>query len=274
MSFGWLGTFREGQWLGFRSFVLRERADVLPRLRAIEAELDRIGRITVYYATETDPVSGGVTCSEERQGFAVSGGSSLEKLIRAYAVLGGNPFDVSLYLEPDSVEQISGGVFAELQPYGGVIAPAKGEAASASAIYTGGDLRVLKYPKPRTGGEENDVTTAQAVDRARAWVGQVIDERVHMMEARILKLCDLREQLMQERAQLVELIGGLVLADPTVYRTDRTLEAVVASIDGIFYEADPSGEGYVSVGVANEDALGLFPNLMSDILPAEKNTLL
>ena len=101
MSFGWLGTFRQGSWQSFRTFVLNERRDVASRIRVIEAELLRIGEVTVLYGT-TEEEDGSVTTTEERVGFSVSPGSSLAKLLQAYVALGGNPFDVSLFLTPDS----------------------------------------------------------------------------------------------------------------------------------------------------------------------------
>ena len=272
MSFGWLGTFRQGQWEAYRSFILQERADVSARMRVIDAELNRIGLVTVYYAQ--DDAS---QCTEERVGFSVSEGSTLEKLIRAYTVLGGNPFDVSLYLVPDSVELI-GDTYVQHQPYGGVIAPRKGDPAINATRFGGGDLVVLKYPVGRTnGGMDKDTTTAMSVERSRRWLGQVIDERIHSMEARIIKQCDLREQLLQEKDLLIASLGGSIPSvgsfDRSLYAVEQSVPSIVAAIDAIFYEPSPNGEGYLS-GARNEAALALFPNLMDDILPDEANTIL
>ena len=43
MSFTYLGYFRQTQWLFFRNFILNERKIVDPRIRTINAELNRIG---------------------------------------------------------------------------------------------------------------------------------------------------------------------------------------------------------------------------------------
>lgn len=281
MAFGWLGTFRTGQWLAYRSFVLRERGDVSRRLRVIDAELDRIGTVTVDYKMTTDPVTGRTTCSEERQAFSVSANSSLEKLFRAYAAQGGNPFDISLYLEPDSVgllDEADPNSVVEFQPYGGVIAPKTGDPALNATQWVGGQLDVVKYTTPRTGGKDaHDSVTGQAVDRTRRWVNQVLDERIHSLEARILKLCDLREQLMQERDLLEEMVGGTVVAMPNLdndfYNSEISIVGLVATIDQIFFTPTSTNDGGTTLA-RNEEALARFPQLMDDILPDEAYTIL
>jgi hypothetical protein len=276
MGFGWLGTFRAGQWDAYRSFVLRERADATARLEVIEAEISRIGMVQVRYRTRDD---GSNTCSEERVGFSVSQGSTLEKLIRAYTVAGGNPFDVSMFLVPDSVylaDEDDPTSVVETQPYGGVVAPKTGDPAVGATFYTGGNLNVLKYTPARTNNQDaHDSNMASSIHRSRKWVGQVLDERIHSLESRIIKLCDLREQLEQERELIESTIGGTVdgfpALDPDLYDLDLTLARIVATVDAIFYTVD--ADGYVAA-VPNEDALGLNPNLMADILPDESNTIL
>lgn len=276
MGFGWLGTFRTGQWEAYRSFVLRERADATARLENIDAEISRIGQVTVIYRQRDD---GSNTCSEERIGFSVSENTSLEKLIRAYTVAGGNPFDISMFLVPDSVvlaDDADPNSAIELQPYGGVIAPKTGSPALDVTTYVGGNLNVLKYTPARTNNRDaHDSNMASSVARTRQWVGQVIDERIHSIEARILKLCDLREQLEQERELIQSTIGGTVDGVPT-FDTDQfdlqqTLSVIVSTIDGIFYTVD--ADGFVE-RVQNDDGLARNPNLMTDILPDEAYTVL
>jgi hypothetical protein len=281
MAFGWLGTFRTGQWLAYRSFVLKERGDVSRRLRVIDAELARIGSVTVEYAMTTDPVTQRTTCSEERKAFYVSPNSSLEKLIRAYAAQGGNPFDISLYLEPDSVglaDESDPDSVIEFQPYGGVIYPKTGDPALNAPQWVGGNLNVVKYTPPRTGGKDaHDSVTGQAVDRTRRWVNQVIDERIHSLEARILKLCDLREQLLQERDMLEEMVGGTVVSLPNLdegfYNSEISIAGLVATIDQIFFTPTTDNTGGTML-VRNADKLARFPQLMDDILPDEAHTIL
>ena len=279
MAFGWLGTFRTGQWSAYRSFVLRERADASARLAVIEAEIARIGEVTVNYVSVTDPVTEKQTCSEERAGFSVTTGSSLEKLIRAYTVMGGNPFDISLFLTPDAVyiaDTANPQNTVELQPYGGVIAPLTGDPAVSEVFYKGGNLNVLKYTPARTNNQDaHDNVDAERVLRTRKWVGQIIDERVHSLEARIIKLCDLREQLEQERVLIESTVGGTVdgvpLLDTDMYDVTQTLSYIVAVIDSIFWT--PTGGGYTEF-TQNDAALAIHPNLMVDILPEEANTIL
>ena len=276
MGFGWLGTFRNGQWNAYRSFILRERADASARLRVIQAEIERIGEVSISYRMRKDD-SG--TCTEERVGFSVSENTTLEKLIRAYTVAGGNPFDISMFLVPDSVtlaDDDDPTSAVELQPYGGVIAPKTGDPAVNATFYGGGDLNVLKYTPARTDGQDaHDSNMSSSVSRSRKWVGQVIDERVHSLESRIIKLCDLREQLEQERELLVSTLGGTVdgvpSLDPDVYDLDQTLSKIVSKIDAIFYITN--ADGYVTETL-NEDRLADNPYLMTDILPDEANTIL
>ena len=276
MGFGWLGTFRNGQWNAYRSFILRERADVASRLSVIQAELDRIGRVTVIYRMNPD---GSGRCTEERIGFSVTENTSLEKLIVAYTVAGGNPFDISMFLTPDSVilaDDEDPSSVVETQPYGGVIAPKTGDGAVGATFYEGGNLNVLKYTPARTHEQDmHDSNMASSVVRSREWVGQVIDERVHAAEARILKLCDLREQLEQERERLQSTVGGTVDGLPSfdseVYDMGQTLSVIVSTIDAIFYQVD--SRGYVTE-VLNEEGLAGNQNLMTDILPEELNTIL
>ena len=276
MGFGWLGTFRNGQWNAYRSFILRERADVSARLAVIQAELDRIGEVTIAYRTLED---GSGKCTEERVGFSVTENSSLEKLIRAYTVAGGNPFDISMFLVPDSVflsndEDPTSAV--ELQPYGGIIAPKTGDPAVNATFYEGGNLNVLKYTPARTNNQDaHDSNMSSSVSRTREWIGQVIDERIHSLESRIIKLCDLREQLGQERDLILSTVGGTVdgvpSLDPDTFALDQTLSVIVATIDSIFYISN--SEGYTTETL-NEEGLASNPYLMTDILPEEAYTIL
>jgi len=276
MGFGWLGTFRTGQWNAYRSFILKERADATSRLSVIEAEINRIGQVEVQYQPKND---GSNTCSEQRVGFSVSQGSSLEKLIRAYTVAGGNPFDISMFLVPDSVylsDEADPKSVVEIQPYGGVVAPKTGDPAVNATFYEGGNLNILKYTPARTNNQDaHDSNMASTIYRSRKWVGQIIDERIHSLESRILKLCDLREQLEQERELIESTIGGTVDGFPTLnpdlYDLDLTLARIVSTVDAIFYTTD--ADGYLAE-VLNTEALGRNQNLMTDIFPDEANTIL
>lgn len=279
MSFGWLGTFRQGSWQAFRRFILDERRDVIERLRVIRAELSRIGTIRVYYASETD--DGNTTVTEERQGFEVSSGSSLAKLMQSYVAMGGNPFDISLFLTPDQViildpddEDMSG---QDVHPYGGVVYP-KSAAYSTGGTYEGGFAVYKKFIPARVGGRRflEDSSTASQVAKARGWSNQEIRYKRNDIEARIIKLCDLREQLLREQENIVWAAAGaspdLPYLDNDQFDPALTVANIVSLIDSLFYETDADGRADFST--ANETGLGNNQNLLPDISPDEDNTAL
>lgn len=280
MSFGWLGTFRQGSWQAYRTFILNERRDVSARLRTIRAELKRIGQVVVLYRILDGEGDGARVVTEERVGFQVTSNSSLGKLFQAYIALGGNPFDISLFLTPDSTVLLDPEDPARpaqnIQPYGGVIAPKSGNYSTGSE-YEGGYLEVLKYVPARVGGrkELDDASVANLVATSRKWASKEIKYKKHDLEARILKLCDLREQLFQEIEQLTIALAGLdpsiPAADVNQYDKDLTVAGVVAAIDAIFYSTDE--EGVPDFDTRNEDRLGNHPYLLDD-LPGEENTAL
>ena len=280
MSFGWLGTFRQGAWQAFRRFSLEERRDVSERLRVIRAELARIGEVTVYYATEVDD-EGNVAVSEERWGFEVSSGSSLSKLLRTYVAMGGNPFDISLFLAPDQVlvldnsDETQAG--QDVQPSGGVVYP-KSASYSTGSTYEGGFASYKKGLPARVGGRRTmeDSGVGSQVMRARGWVNQEIRFKRNDIEARILKLCDLREQLLREQEDIVWASAGaspdLPYLDPDQFDPGLTVAHIVAVIDSLFYEVDD--EGRADFDVENAEGVGSNQNLLPDISPDEDNTAL
>lgn len=280
MGFGWLGTFRQGQWQAYRTFVLNERRDVGRRMAVIQAELARIGTVNVLYASTTDEASAETVVTEQRMGFEVSQGSSLEKLVQAYVAQGGNPFDVSLFLTPDSTYYLDPDDESSetpTQPYGGVVYPKSGN-YGVGATYEGGYLVVKKYTPSRTGGRTDlqDNTVASAVDTSRRWVNTTIQARLHDLEARIIKLFDLREQLLQELDDLTMAVGGTTGALPTLdqdfYDEKLGVAKIVAAIDSVFYETD--GDGVPDFSTINNDALEDYRSLLLDIEGEEDNTAL
>lgn len=277
MGFGWLGTFRQGQWQAYRSFILKERRDVPRRLAFIEAELDRIGRIRVIFAREQDGSSGEPVVTERRVGFAVSQGSTLERLVRAYVAQGGNPFDVSLFLTPESASYEVDGEEYSTQPYGGVVYPVSGSYA-VGTTYEGGYFVVKKYTPGRAGGRRDlqDNSVAGAVALTRTWVDPVIRHRIHDLEARIIKQCDLREQLEGEIDAIISAVGGGSGALPTLdqdfYDPSLGVTKIVSSIDSAFYLKDD--EGVPDFSTRNEEALESYPSLLDDLPDEEDNTSL
>lgn len=279
MGFGWLGTFRQGQWQAYRSFVLNERRDVGNRMAVIEAELARIGEVSVTYATQVDDTTGEQTITEQRVAFAVSQGSSLEKLIQAYIAQGGNPFDISLFLSPDSTylaDPDDPDSEVQTQPYKGVIYSKSADYA-AGTQYEGGWLCVKKYVPARVGSasDPQDDLVAGAVDTSRRWVNQTIQARLHDLEARIIKLCDLREQLIHELDQLTMAVAGTIGAVPTLdqeyYSEDLGVAKIVAAIDSVFYDVT---DGVPDFNTINSDAMSKYRSLFPDIEGEEDNTAL
>lgn len=280
MSFGWLGTFRQGSWQAFRRFLLEERRDIAERINVIESELIRIGEVNVLYASTTDD-EGNTEVTEERQGFSVTEDSSLGKLLKAYIALGGNPFDISLFLTPDSVvvldpnsEEQQG---TPTQPYGGVAYP-KSAAYSTGVLYEGGYMTIKKFIPARVGGfrRMEDYAVANLVKKARKWTSQEIRFKRNDLEARILKLCDLREQLQRELQEIAWMAAGISASDPylneDLFDPDLTVANIVATIDSIFYVTDE--DGTADFTTENTEELGKHPYLLSDITPDEDNTAL
>jgi hypothetical protein len=252
MSFGWLGFFRQGAWREFRRFTLNQRRDVSARITTINAELDRIGYVRVLYAQNNDNPN---VMTERRIGLDVTPDTSLEKLLRAYIAAGGNPFDISMFLSPDSIEVVEGTTEAsaegvvpqtatrETQPYGGIATAATTDPVTPG-LYTGGWLPLWRYPPRRFG---NTVSyTAQAADMtrtihaAREWVTQEIRTLRNDLEAKILKLMDLREQLTKERDELLpQAVGGSVpglsWSDNGEFAVTHNLAPIVEGIDAVFY---------------------------------------
>jgi len=278
MPFHFLGTIRQCQWRRFRDWTLNERRAVASRLRVINAELNRIGVITVFYQQRADTVQtqNGAereiqTVTEERTRFVVSPGSSLEKLVQAYIAQGGNPMAISLWLQPDQIqfttdedpgsdpdddpnEVVTQAGFESVpfdQPYGGVISVQSSDSYGVGGQYPGG-ISVKLTDLTRNAGryvEEGDAGAKIAIkmDWARRWVRQEIAELNHL-EERIIKLMDLREQLQQERDTLIQqAIGGSVPEyplppDATRYARNLHLTDIVTQMDSVFYETDENGE--------------------------------
>lgn len=299
MPFNFSGTMREVQWRMLRRFVLRERPAVRPRLRAIEAELNRIGSITAFYEQRTQTVqtaNGALqevsTVSERRLGMSVRVGSSLEKLLWAYVVQGGNPCDISLFLEPDDIifldkdptenvdinpnipftDKSVGGAPPD-QPYYGVVAPQSADSYGPGGRFRGGLPTFIRSPYNLIGRyiDLSDASSSIAIrtDAMRRWTAQSISE-LGRLEHTIRKLCDLREQLRQERDEvLVQAVGGTVpdldLPDPTRFSRAMHLSRIVSEMDAVWYEVTDSGQPDLSTvkvgtgdnpqGISNFDTL-------------------
>jgi hypothetical protein len=304
MSFSYLGTFRQTQWKFFRQFVLKERATVAPRIAVINAELKRIGSLTVRYRTVTTNVrlSDGTVAqvpkvTEQREGLLVSTGSSLEKLLQSYIALGGNPTDISLFLRPDDVF-FDGGQDPEDNPdddpnveandlgipgtrspypYNGVIAEVSTSGYGIGGRNPMGLTTFSRDPYYRVGRNIDlssaNQTIAIKMDFARRWTAQAIQEKRNLMEQRVLKLCDLRECLLQERDEmLIQSIGGSVeilpeLPNPGQFHRGLHLTRIVSEIDDVFYVKTDGVPDLNSVNLgtgAEPQGLSLYDTLFPD----------
>lgn len=276
--FNFLGTMRQSQWRSFRDWTLNERRGVSGRLQVINAEINRIGRITVFYKRNNEVIqtqSGAEqeveTVTEERVRFVVSEGSSLEKLVQAFIAQGGNPMAISLWLQPDEIqfttdedpnedpdsdpnEIVTAVGFSSVpfdQPYGGVISTASTSSYGVGGQYPGG-ISVKLTDLTKMAGRyiaDGDAGAKIAIkaDWARRWVRQELAE-LTLLEEKIIKLMDLREQLMHEREQLIQqAVGGSVPdyelpPDPDRYARNLHLTDIVTQMDSVFYEMDENGE--------------------------------
>jgi len=304
MSFSYLGVFRQTQWKMFRSFILKERASVSPRISVINAELKRIGNITVSYKSTVTAIrdaSGSLVevpkITEQREGLLVSAGSSLEKLLKAYIALGGNPTDISLFLQPDDVVFTGGedprdnpndDVNVEANdahipgtrsryPYNGVVAEVSTSGYGIGGRNPMGLMTFSRDPYRRVGRNIDlssaDQTIAIKMDFARRWSAQAIQEKRNLMEQRVIKLMDLREQLLQERDEvLIQAIGGSVdslpeIPDPGQFHRGVHLTRIVSELDNVFYVKTDGVPDMSSVNLgtgANPTGLSLYDTLFPD----------
>lgn len=276
-SFSWTGYFREGQWRAFRKFILEERSDSSKRVLAITSELKRIGSVRITYAKNPD----GTQITENRTGLQVDEGSSLEKLLSAYVSLGGNPYDISMFLTPENAIPVKDVDGLSPQPGGGV-ATSEGLAYTYTGGLTSSDANLTKYKPSRAGGARKlpEAQIGGLVNRGRQWVRQEIQFKRNSLETRILKLCDLREQLLQELEDIAWAMFGehveSVLYSSDRYDDSQTVAGIVFTFDSIFRV--PSEDGRVEVydppaganvpettpGLPNISKLAVFPNLLSD----------
>lgn len=273
MSLGWTSFFRQGAWRDARRFILHQRRDALARIAVINAELRRIGSVRILYARQ-DPEDANSPMTEARVGLDVSPGTSLEHLLQAYIAQGGNPFDISMFLSPGAVELVEPpgahnpatnparepvaaadvdsdeppAQFRETAPYGGSAFSQSTDPLSGG-LYTGGWLPLWRYPPRRLGGNESYAAhaseTARTVDASRRWVRAELRTLRNDLEARIIKLMDLREQLTLERDELLPTaIGGSVPGvfwDEAQFAQSYNLSAIVDLFDSVFYPRREDG---------------------------------
>jgi len=280
-SYAWISRFREGSWISFRKFMLEERMDASSRFEVIDAERERIGDVQVLYKMAPNG-----EYTEERAGISIEpDNSSLAKLLQAYCALGGNPFDISMFMTP--VDPVLLGDKA-IYPF-----PGRGVAYMESVSYSydqgakDGDSNLQKLKVSRVGGKislETDATTGSIITRGRKWISKEITNKIVRLEERILKLCDLREQLDQEVEDMIWAMYGDMKADSSFeaerFNIDLTAARIAYRFDSTFripeddYTVNFDNEAEAdNPGAPNLSALAGYPNLITDT-EDEKNTAL
>ena len=271
-SFAMSSRFREGQWVAFRKFMLEERRDASSRFSILDAERSRIGEITIFWKADANGYA-----TEERIGFEVGPeGTSLYKLVEAYVMLGGNPFDISMFLSP-----LQTGGDANSEPGRGILTSDPISYAMDVGV-TDGDVNMLKFKMSRMGGpgfKSFEKPVRSQILMQREWVSQEMRFKRWRLEEQIIKLMDLREQLHGEAIRLLWATGGDMYNTYDKYTTDRYNDSLTAGYVAYFFDSTfrvPSEEagGKVSVlrteageglaGAINRAALASYPNLMED----------
>lgn len=262
-SFDKLSVWPVGYFRAYSSWLLRNRRDVSARIATINAELERIGQVKVTY--RSTQVEGQARKTEERIGITVTPNSSIGRLLQAYIANGGNPLDISSFMYPDSVDVLetnpdgSPSVTNEVYPHAGVVAPMsanpnepiQGGDQTGYGPYQGGFLRSDHYYPARQGGRTSagafdSDTVVRTMHQIRHWANQEIKERLQDLEWRIVKLADLREQLIQERDEvLVQAFGGALTGPGSLddVRFDPKLQVqnLIQDMYQLLYSTDASG---------------------------------
>lgn len=261
-TFAKLSVWPIGYFRAYSSWLLKNRRDVTRRVDAINAEIARIGEVKVYYAEEI--ANGDIRKTEQRTGIYVTPGSSLGRLFQAYIAMGGDPLSISPFAYPDSTartEENSDGVakIQESYPYGGLAAPQSTEPNMPIAnddvpgweAYQGGFVPMAGYYPARQGGridpgayDHNAVV--RSMHQMRSWANQDIKERFQDLEWRIIKLCDLREQLIQERDEvLVQAFGsalsGLEPLNQEIFAENLLVQNLIQDMYQLLYPTDATG---------------------------------
>ena len=236
MGFQWLTMARRGSWQSFRKFVLDEKRDVISRIDTINQEQDKIGTLFVTYEKQTE--TGKAT--QKRKRFWVTKDSSLEKLVKVYIAMGGNPLDISMFISPREIEIVEkdGETYFENTSLGGVVAPLSG--GPDEEVYTGGWLNWNKDPKWRIGNADiplgKQLWAMNTIKKSRGWTEKEIRTKKNKIEEKIIKLCDLHEQLDTEKRLLERRTRDYAGEQRTSFSIQQPLEYAIHLIDRIFWK--------------------------------------
>lgn len=270
-SFSWLGVFRMGDWISLRRFLLQELRNVDKHIDQCTQEINRIGKVIVLWKTD----AAGVHATETRRGIAVfPPRSSLDKLMKAYIAQGGNPFDISLFLDPETgvtFEEDEDGNLTMIynEPYGGLIT-VKTRQSPMAGTDIGGEIIYGKNPRLRIGKVvywDRAEIIAEHVTNARSWASQAIREKRQNLEWRIIKLMDLEEQLRQERRDrlisgLANMLEGKPL--PQTWAKAYTLQHHIDTLDRILFDVDDENVPIIGTAHPENYREGHYDFLMVD----------
>lgn len=263
-SFAKMSRFPPEYFRAISSWLLRNRRDVVSRVQVINAEVSRIGFIRCLYEGVED-ADGNLKRTENRVGIAVTEGSSLARLVQAYVALGGNPLDISPFMYPDTTEIVEvkpdgTEIVSEEYPFGGIVAsqsaspdnPADDPRSTGYGSFQGGRSPSALDYSGRLGGRmdrglyDSD-TIVKTMHHIRRWANQDIKERLQDMEWRIIKLADLREQLIHERDEVLHAaFGGYLQGLDDQFDDDRFMRGLlvqnlIQDMYELLYQTEPDG---------------------------------
>jgi hypothetical protein len=295
MSYGWMDYFRAGSWLSLRTFLLRERQNVPDRIRTIREELERIGFIWVFYDLDAE----GDIKTNKRLGMTVNSPysdfwrnepdycplpiyqpTSLEKLLKAYIALGGNPLDISLFLQPDVLSYVPSDSKHRSQPSSGIQFSQTHEQGDDGGTTTnmGGFSSLTTNKINRLGyrPSTNIKDIADDVHEIRNWANREIMSKRNRIEENIIKLCDLREQLYMEASFILRTsLSGTFRYDDTntlfmrnfnkdVFSEDHHLFKLINNMDSLIFKKKATDQsGFIYLDIDNT----VFSNFGGDKVP-------
>jgi len=288
-SFSKMAVFPAGYFRATTQWLLRERRDVVKRITTMTAEMARIGTIEMYYEKFTEGEN--VLATERRTGFTVTQGSSLAKLMQAYIATGGNPFNISGFLHPDTtlVQVDSDGNTIRIQKYPSGGAPAAQSVQYNNPVfeagdpgdkfpkktgyegYEGGYIQSTRYIPGRMGGRIDrgcwdNATVLRVMQDVRKWANKEIKARLQDMEWRIVKLSDLHEQLKTERDMvLMEAFAGQLENMPAIdhekFDPQRLCQVLIQQMYSLIYDSE---EGGIPTTTKASPTLGLLYFVFED----------
>lgn len=295
-SFSKLSRWPVGYFRAYSRWLLNQRREVPARVAVINAEIERIGFITVAYRGVTAE-NGSVRLSEERLGFSVPEGTTLARLVQAYIVQGGNPFDISPFWMPGRTKVIGfdgegAPLRVEQYPHGGLLAPisaSPGEPYPVTQRDDAGEEVVLKsgfggFPGgqvdspefrtaarlgKQTGLRDHDIVLTMR--KMRDWANQEIKTKLQDLEWRIVKQMDLREQLEFERDEmLTQAFGGVLGGAPPQptrrFNPNMSVPSLIQDMNELLFEVGEGGEVIAYRANADVDFLDFaFEDLPSEV---------